>query len=108
MQCYKLKDMVKGWFIGSFEPTLYKTDAVEIAVKKYKKGEKDDLHFHKIATEFTVIVSGRVEMNGSKFKEGDIIVISPNESTNFTTLEDTTTVVVKIPGANNDKYPGQL
>ena len=23
---YKLEDMIKGWFIGNFEPSLYKTD----------------------------------------------------------------------------------
>mgnify|MGYP004635474661 CR=1 FL=1 len=36
---------------------------------------------------------------------GDIIVMEPNEATDFECLQDgTTNVVVKIPGANNDKY----
>ena len=44
-------------------------------------------------------------MNGIEYREGDIIVIEPNDSTDFEALEDNTVnVVVKIPGANNDKY----
>lgn len=97
--------MIKGWFIGNFEPSLLKTNAVEVALKRYKKGDYEEAHYHKIATEFTVIVSGRVRMNGKEYREGDIIVIEPNDSTDFEALEDNTVnVVVKIPGANNDKY----
>ena len=97
--------MIKGWFIGNFEPSLLKTNAVEVALKKYKKGDYEDSHYHKIATEFTVIVSWKVKINGIEYREGDIIVIEPNDSTDFEALEDNTVnVVVKIPGANNDKY----
>jgi len=38
------------------------------------------------------------------YEAGDIIVIKPGTSTAFEALEDTVTVVVKLPGANNDKY----
>ena len=37
MKVVKLEDMVKGWFIGNFDPTLIKTNDVEVAVKEYKK-----------------------------------------------------------------------
>ena len=50
--------MVKGWFVGNFEPSLYKTNEVEVAVKRYTVGDKEDAHFHKIATEFTLILNG--------------------------------------------------
>lgn len=100
----KIEDMVKGWFIGSFEPTLYKTNDVEVGVKKYKAGENEAFHHHKLATEFTVILNGEVEMSGEKYKDGDIIKIQPGTSTNFIAITDVTTVVVKIPGATNDKY----
>lgn len=105
MKIARIDEMTKGWFIGNFEPSLLKTNAVEVALKKYKKGDYEEAHYHKIATEFTVIVSGRVRMNGKEYIEGDIIVIEPNDSTDFEALEDNTVnVVVKIPGANNDKY----
>ncbi|MDN5053006.1 cupin domain-containing protein [Aliarcobacter butzleri] len=106
MKIAKLDDMIKGWFIGNFEPTLIKTNDVEVAVKEYKKGDYEEKHYHKIATEITVIVSGKVRMNGIEYSKGDIIVIEPNEATDFEALEDTVNTVVKFPGANDDKYLG--
>lgn len=102
----KLQDMVKGWFVGNFEPTLHKTNAVEVAVKHYKKGDSEEMHYHKLATEITVVVSGSVQMNGSIYTAGDIIVMAPYEATDFIALEDSVNAVVKIPGANHDKYLG--
>ena len=104
LEKYNLADMFKGWFIGDFEPSLFKTNAVEVGVKKYLAGNYENAHFHKIATEFTVIISGEVEMNGVIFKENDIIKIVPNVVTNFKAITDVITVVVKLPGANDDKY----
>jgi len=104
LEDFKLEEMVKGWFIGAFEPTLYRTNDVEVGVKKYKAGDAEAAHHHKIATEFTVILDGQVEMSGKVYKSGSIIKISPGVSTDFKALTDVTTVVVKIPGASNDKY----
>ena len=106
MQRAKLSDMVRGWFIGDFHPTVLTTKAVEVGVKLYKTGDSEERHFHNIATEVTVILSGRVLMNGVEFVSGDIITIEPMESSDFEVLEDTSTVVVKLPGVKNDKYLG--
>jgi hypothetical protein len=105
MEVFKLENMFKGWFIGDFEPTLFKTQDVEVGVKLYVEGEYEPAHFHKVATEFTVILDGKVEMNGKIFESGQIIKISPNEATDFRALSIVKTLVVKIPGAINDKYP---
>lgn len=104
MEISQLENMFKGWFIGDFEPSLYKTNDVEVGVKYYKEGDYEPSHFHKIATEFTVILDGRVEMNGNIYESGSILKILPNESTDFKALTNVKTVVVKIPGATNDKY----
>jgi hypothetical protein len=100
----KLSAMSKGWFVGNFSPTLYATEAVEVAVKEYPAGFAEEWHYHKIATEFTVIVTGEVEMNGKRYGKGDIIVIPPGEGTDFRALTATVTTVVKLPCAANDKY----
>ncbi|MGJ3244345.1 MAG: hypothetical protein ACFE0O_15495 [Opitutales bacterium] len=100
----RLDDMVKGWFVGDFNPTLLKTQAVEVAVKTYEPGEREAWHYHKVATEITVVTRGRVRMNGQEFTTGDIIVIEPKGGTDFEALEPTTTTVVKIPGAPDDKF----
>ncbi|SEF67336.1 Cupin domain protein [Butyrivibrio sp. Su6] len=104
MKVEKLDDMTKGWFIGNFEPSLYKTNDVEVAVKNYKAGDYEDKHYHKIATEFTLVTKGKVKMFDTEFSEGDIIVVEPGDATDFTAITDAQNVVVKIPGANNDKY----
>lgn len=104
MYTAKLSDMTKGWFVGNFSPSLYSTNDVEVAVKSYKAGEYEEKHYHKIATEITVIVSGIVRMNGIEYKEGDIVVMEPNDVTDFYAVTDAVNTVVKIPGANNDKY----
>ncbi len=108
MKISKLDDMIKGWFVGNFDPTLIKTNEVEVAVKKYKAGDSEETHYHKIATEITVVVSGRIRMNGKEYVAGDIIVMEPGEATDFEALEDTSCTVVKYPGANNDKYLGVM
>lgn len=105
MKTAKLNEMTKGWFIGNFEPSLFKTNDVEVAVKTYKKGDYEAKHYHKIATEYTCIISGKVKMNGKEYTAVYIIVMHPNDATDFEALEDNTVnVVVKLPGANNDKY----
>lgn len=107
MKTARLESMFKGWFVGNFDPTLIRTNNVEVAVKEYKKGGYEERHYHKLSTEITVIASGRVRMNGVEYVKGDIIVIEPNQATDFEVLEDTITTVVKYPGAINDKYLGE-
>ncbi len=43
-------------------------------------------------------------MNGIQYGDGEIIKLDPGISTDFKAITDVTTIVVKIPGANNDKY----
>jgi quercetin dioxygenase-like cupin family protein len=100
----RLAEFTGGWFIGNFTPSLLKTNDVEVAVKHYKAGDYDKEHYHKIGTEYTVVVKGSVKMSGKEYAEGDVLTIPPMESTDFLALTDATTVVVKIPGASNDKY----
>lgn len=104
MKVENIGNMKGGWFIGNFEPSLLKTNDCEVAVKSYKKGDKEGKHYHKIATEYTVVIKGKVKMFGNVYEEGDIIVVEPGEATAFEALEDTMNAVVKIPGVNNDKY----
>jgi hypothetical protein len=104
MKILTLNAFKKGWFVGNFVPTLISTNDVEVGIKKYNAGDYEAPHYHKVATEITVIVSGEVEMNGHKLGPDDIVVIEPGERTDFRCLTDVVTTVVKFPGANNDKY----
>jgi len=104
MKKFNIKDFFKGWFIGDFEPTLFQTKDFEVAVKYYQKGDGESGHYHKIATEYTMIVTGSVRMSGEIYNAGDIIEIKPGEITDFEALEESSTVVVKIPCVKGDKY----
>jgi mannose-6-phosphate isomerase-like protein (cupin superfamily) len=99
-----LSQMVRGWFVGDFEPVVLRTAGVEVAVQHYPAGAHEAWHVHKIATEITVIVSGRARMNGREFGPGEIIHIQPGHGTDFEALEDTVTTVVKLPSVKGDKY----
>lgn len=107
MEVKQLSDMFKGWFVGNFEPTLLKTKDVEVAVKEYEAGDYEEFHHHRIATELTCIIDGVVEMNSKRYTSGDIIMIPPKEGTDFKAITKVKNVVVKYPGANNDKYIGE-
>lgn len=104
MNSAKLSDMVKGWFVGGFKPAAFNTKGCEVGVKAYKAGDSEAAHYHKIATEITLVLSGRVSMRGQTWDEGDIIVLEPGDITAFQAITDATTVVVKVPGALDDKY----
>jgi anti-sigma factor ChrR (cupin superfamily) len=100
-----LKNYTKGWLVGNFSPSIVQTDQIEVAIKKYKKGDKEKSHKHIIATEYTIIVSGIVSMNGVTYKSGDVILVKPGEFTDFECLSSrTTTVVIKTPSVANDKF----
>jgi mannose-6-phosphate isomerase-like protein (cupin superfamily) len=104
MKHHRLNEMIKGWFVGHFTPTALTTDQFEVGVKIYKAGETESAHLHKIATELTVIVSGKVKMFDKIWVANDIITVEPGEATAFEALEDTVTVVVKTPSIPSDKY----
>lgn len=104
MEYKNLQDMSKGWFVGNFDPSAFKTTDCEVAVKYYCAGESEKSHFHKIATEITVVVSGKIRMMEQEWNSGDIIILYPNEVTSFEALTDAVTTVVKVPSVLNDKY----
>ena len=104
MQVYKLSDMTNGWFVGDFAPTVLHNEAAEVAVKTYGAGSVEARHLHKVATEVTLILSGRARMNDLVLEAGDIVRIEPGQDTDFEALTDVTTVVVKTPSVAGDKY----
>lgn len=104
MKKYRLNAMQGGWFIGNFTPSCIQLKECEIACKHYLKGEREERHVHKVATEITLIAFGAVLMNEVRYNVGDIVTLDPGEDTDFTALEDAMTVVVKIPSVPGDKY----
>ncbi len=105
MNVRKLADMSGGWMVGAFDPVCLHSSACEVACKHYVAGASEARHVHRIATELTLVASGRAVMNGRSLAAGDIVLLEPGEPADFLALEATTTVVVKTPSVPGDKYP---
>jgi quercetin dioxygenase-like cupin family protein len=104
MKVFSLNEMKGGWFMGDFEPTSFRTSGFEVGSKRYVKGDSEPEHIHRVATEVTLILTGRVRMNGREFAAGEIVLLEPGEAASFEALEDSVTVVVKSPSVPGDKF----
>jgi len=104
MDVHRVQEYVNGWFVGDFSPSVLHTTEFELAMKSYKAGDSEPTHVHRIATEITLVVSGRVSMNATEYSKGEFAIVSPGQAVAFTALEDSTTVVLKTPSAPDDKY----
>jgi hypothetical protein len=104
MELYNVGDFKGGWFIGDFEPSLLRTKDFEISVRHYKVGDVEDKHVHKVADEYTVVITGVVEMNGVQCKPKDIVLIRKGEAVKFKVLTDAITIAVKVPSIIGDRY----
>lgn len=102
-----MADFKGGWLIGDFSPTLFSTKEIEVACKSYQAGATEDRHYHKVATEITIITEGTALMNGILYEAGNVIIIPSGESTDFKVVKSPcNTTVIKIPCVIGDKYPG--
>ena len=104
MQKFQIENFTKGWFIGDFTPSLHPTAEFEVGLKQYKKGDIENPHYHKIATEFTIVVEGKVKMNDTVITKFEGLKVLPGTTVKFEAIEDSTTLVIKTPSITNDKY----
>ena len=98
-----ISNFTRGWFIGDFEPSLLQTKDFEVAIITHTKGEKIPRHYHPVATEYNVMLSGSMFVNGQKKKKGDMFTFDPNEVCNVKVLEDSEVLCVKVPSIQGDK-----
>ena len=104
MDVRHISDFTGGWFIGNFEPSLLKCAGFEAGIKVHQKGEDWPAHYHKIATEYNVIVYGKMTIQNQVLTAGDVFVLKPYEIADPIFHEETAIVCIKHPGANNDKF----
>ena len=62
MEVKRIEDMMGGWFIGDFTPSVFKTKDFEVGYKFHLKDEKWDIHYHKQATEITYLIRGKMRI----------------------------------------------
>lgn len=104
MEVKRIEDMKGGWFIGDFDPSVFKTNDFEIGYKLHPKGEKWDVHYHKVATEITYLIRGKMIIQDRELTTGDVFIIFPYEIADPVFIEDCEVIVIKVPSIVCDKY----
>lgn len=104
MKVFNLKNMIKGWFIGDFEPSVIRTKEFEVGILNRPVGLERPKHFHKEATEISVLIKGSARINGKIINPGDIFILEKNAIVDAEFFEESQLVVVKVPSVMNDKY----
>jgi len=104
MKKANIKDFWRGWFIGNFEPTVLKTEDFEVGFLFHAKNEKWAHHYHKIGTEYNLLVKGKMILQGQEINEGEIFIMEPNDISDAEFLEDCYVVCIKTPSLPGDKY----
>ena len=103
MKCFKLEEYTRGWIVGDFVPSIFRTKTLEVGIKSYKKGEKEEQSVHKYTWEITIVVSGVIKMYNKILSKNEIIMLEPGDVSGFECIEDTSLVIVKYPSNPNDK-----
>lgn len=103
MEILKVADFTGGWLAGDFEPSLFREECFEVGVKFCPAGFTEPEHYQEVATEFTVVASGRVRVGTVEVSKGEICVIPPLEKADFEALTDAVLLVIKRPSLPADK-----
>jgi|LauGreDrversion4_2_1035121.scaffolds.fasta_scaffold617702_2 quercetin dioxygenase-like cupin family protein len=100
----KINNFIRGWFIGNFEPSLFKTDNFEVGYLTHKKGEKWPKHYHKESVEINYLIKGKMLIQNKELNSGDLFMFEKGEVADPIFLQDCELIVVKVPSIPNDKY----
>jgi hypothetical protein len=104
MKIYNIKDMINGWFIGDFIPSIIRTDQFEIAHHFEKAGIKCQAHRHTRSTEINYIIDGEAKVNDNFLGSGYIFVYEKDEISDVTFLRDTNLIIIRIPSINDKEF----
>jgi hypothetical protein len=104
MQVSNISNFTKGWFVGDFDPSIFRNPFFEIAHQKHEAGYKTPKHFHKVTTELTYIVKGKMRVGDQVLGEGSIFVYEKGEIADSEVIEDIDIIVLRYPSIPTDKY----
>ena len=104
MNDVKLSDFLGGWLVGSFSPSLFSRDDIEVGVKTLTLGFVDEAHYHKESNEYNVLLRGSLLQNGVVIKEGSIFIFRPGEISKVSAITDSLILVIRDGSGVGDKY----
>jgi len=100
----KMDRMIRGWFVGDFEPSVFRTKDFEVGYLRFQKGRLDTPHYHAEVTEYNYVIRGAMIIQGKTLTQGDIFVLEKGDISDAVFLDDTELIVVKVPSVPNDKH----
>ena len=100
---YDINNFYRGWLIGDFNPSIYKTKDFEIGYLLHKKGEVWDVHYHEHLLEINILIEGDMILNNMEIKKNDIFVIDKMQIAAPIFLTDCYIICIKIPSVIGDK-----
>lgn len=103
MKLGRIEDMIGGWFVGNFEPAVFKTEEFEVCYKVHHKGQKWEAHYH-TGVEINYLIRGKMKCSGVELNEGDIFLVEPYEICSPEFLDRCELIVIKVPSNVNDKF----
>lgn len=103
MKTFDPNIMFRGWFIGDFAPTAYRTKDFEVGILEHKAGEFWPAHYHAESDEINYLLEGSMVLNGTPLTAPVIFVIERNEIADPTFITDCKIVVIKTPSIPGDK-----
>lgn len=104
MKLNKLKEFERGWIYGAFEPSLRFSRDTEVGILDFPAGYAPPDHMHKMASEFNLILSGLVQVNGVVLGSDDIFSFDAGERIRIFFVKDTRLLCIKSPSLKGDKY----
>lgn len=104
MHKFSLKDFTGGWVLGNFKPSLNSGEVdFEFGVKFFNAGDVEPCHFQRVATEYSIVVSGICRIGTYELTQGQGLEIPPGEIADFEAISDCAIAVVKMPSSPSDK-----
>ena len=97
-----------GWFVGYFNPSLFKNPFFEVAHHKHAKGCETFPHYHAVTHELNYIVRGELKVSGKLLSQGDMWIYEPNEVSDVENITDNELIVVRWPSIPSDKYKAKI
>lgn len=99
-----IDDFKNGWLVGDFTPALVNTKDVEVGLLHLPSGHRADNHYHRLHTEWNLLVSGLAMTKDRYIYPGEIFVYKPGERADVCYPNDSVVLVIKSPSTKNDKH----
>jgi hypothetical protein len=100
---HNMADFKLGWIVGNFQPSIIRSEHMEVGLKYFKTGDIEPRHMQIVATEITVVIDGKIRINGTNYEKNDVIVIGPGIPADFESLTSSTLLCIKSPSNPSDK-----